>query len=474
MTKELVYKSVGELAPLLEAKQLSPVEVTEAVISQIEQYNDLLNAYLRIDAEEARLAAKMAETEIMRGEYRGKLHGIPVGLKDIFYIKDKVVTMGSKIHQNFTPAYHATVIDKLVNAGMVYTGSLNMHEYAWGGTNDNPHFGPCRNPWDPEKIPGGSSGGSAAAVIAGLCIASLGTDTGGSVRIPAAACGMVGLKPTHGRVSKYGVFPLAWSLDHVGPMTKTAEDAAILLEYIAGYDANDPTTSQQPIPSYSDALAKDIKGMVIGVEEEFLKDLQPGVEQLFHKALKTLKSLGAEIKPIQIPSLQNAHYAEMITVLAEASAIHHHNIKTRPEDFGKDVRISLQLGELPSAVEYVQAQQIRHRMKKEFQEAFKSVDAIIAPTLPFTAPTIGQEISLLNNKELRVADELIRLQSPANLTGLPSISVPCGLSDGMPVGIQFYGNAFNEQIILNIAHVFESTNPMQNKKPQLAGVIENV
>lgn len=475
MTKQLAEKSIGELAPLLESKEVSPVEVTEAVLKQVETYNEQTNAYIRVDAEDAQTSAKIAESEIMKGNYKGKLHGIPMALKDIFYVKDKVVTMGSKIHKDFMPSYSATVVEKLAEAGVIFTGTLNMHEYAWGGTNNNPHFGPCRNPWDLEKIPGGSSGGSGAAVAADMTIASLGTDTGGSIRIPSAVCGIVGLKPTHGRVSKHGVFPLSWSLDHAGPMTKTVTDAAILLECIAGFDPNDPTTIDKQVPSYTTGLSEDLKGMVIGVEEDFfLTNLQPGVQELFDKAIDTLKTLGAEIKPITIPSLKNAHYAEMITVLAEASAIHHTNLKKRPEDFGKDVRISLELGELPTAVEYIQAQQIRHKIKQEFQEIFKTVDTILAPTLPFTAPTIGQEITIINNQNLKVSDELIRLQSPANLTGLPSISVPCGLSENMPVGIQFIGNAFDEQMIIKAAYAFECTKPMEDRKPELVGVVERV
>lgn len=475
MTKQLAEKSIGELAPLLESKEVSPVEVTEAVLKQVETYNGQINAYIRVDAEDAQTSAKIAESEIMKGNYKGKLHGIPMALKDIFYVKDKVVTMGSKIHKDFMPTYSATVVEKLAAAGVIFTGTLNMHEYAWGGTNNNPHFGPCRNPWDLEKIPGGSSGGSGAAVAADMTIASLGTDTGGSIRIPSAVCGIVGLKPTHGRVSKHGVFPLSWSLDHAGPMTKTVTDAAILLECIAGFDVNDPTTIDKPVSSYTTGLSENLKGMIIGVEEDFfLTNLQPDVQELFNKAIKTLKSLGAEIKPITIPSLKNAHYAEMITVLAEASAIHHTNFKKRPEDFGKDVRLSLELGELPSAVEYIQAQQIRHKIKQEFQEIFKTVDTILAPTLPFTAPKIGQEITIINNQNLKVSDELIRLQSPANLTGLPSISVPCGLSENMPVGIQFIGDAFDEHVIIKAAYAFECTNSMEGRKPLLDGVVERV
>lgn len=468
MSNTLATKTIAELAPLLETKQVSPVEVTEAILERVEQLDEYINAHIRVDGDEAREAAKQAEQEIAAGRYKGKLHGIPMALKDIFYEKGKVVTMGSKVHQHFVPNHDATVVEKLKKAGVILTGSLNMHEYAWGGTTNNPHFGPTRNPWNRDHIPGGSSGGSGAALAADLTIASLGTDTAGSVRIPASACGVVGLKPTHGRVSKYGVFPLAWSLDHVGPMTKTVEDAAIILEAITGYDPKDPTSINQPIEPYSSAKPDHLKGVVIGIEKDyFLHLVQPEVEKIFHQAIETLKILGAEIKPIKIHSLKHTFFAELITIMAESAAIHHKNLKERPEDFGDDVRLNLETGELLTAVDYVQAQQIRQQMKQEFREIFQTVDAIVAPTLPFTAPEIGQQTIVIQGQELSVDAELIRFTSPANLTGFPSISIPAGLGNHLPVNIQFFGDAFAERKIIQVAHAFEQTNPLQGKKPEL-------
>ncbi|OLO42459.1 glutaminyl-tRNA synthase (glutamine-hydrolyzing) subunit A [Alkalihalophilus pseudofirmus] len=453
---ELAKKTIAELAPLVESKELSPVEITEAVIKRTKEYNPTINAYIDINEETALEAAKAAETEISNGNYKGVLHGIPLALKDILNFKGETVTYGSKIHKDFVPDFDATVVAKLKEAGSVFTGKLNMHEYAWGATTDNPHFGACRNPWDLQRNPMGSSGGSGAAVAADMTIASLGTDTGGSIRMPAAACGIIGLKPTHGRVSKYGCFPLSWSLDHIGPMTKTVEDAAILLEYIAGYDEKDPTTIEKPIEAYSNYLTGDIKGKVIGIiEDYFFQDIDNGIEKTVRDGIKQLESMGATVEVIKVRSLKYAMYAEYITILAESSTIHARNIQTRPNDFGEDVRLNLKLGMVPSGVDYLQAQQIRRMIDMEFLKAFEKVDVIIGPSLPVAPPTIG----------IDTTSQGVRLSCPANLTGLPSISVPCGISEGLPVGMQIIGPAFKEAEILNFAYALEKTNPLNGIRP---------
>jgi aspartyl-tRNA(Asn)/glutamyl-tRNA(Gln) amidotransferase subunit A len=468
MNKELASKSIGELSPLIREKQISSVEVTEAILDRVEKYNPQVNAYIKVNADQAMESAKQAESEIMKGHYRGALHGIPMALKDIFYVKGEVATMGSKIHKDFIADYDATVVSKLKEAGVIFTGTLNMHEYAFGVTNNNPHFGPCRNPWNLETIPGGSSGGSGAAVAANMTIASLGTDTGGSIRIPASLCGIVGLKPTHGRVSKYGVFPLSWSLDHAGPMTKTVTDAAIIMEAIAGYDKNDPTTIDVPKVLYTDYLSEDIKGLVIGIDEDYyFKNVDPEVEKLVRDGIETLKTMGAIVKTVSIPSIYHTYYSMMMTCFGEAGAIHLNNLKKRPQDFGGDVRLSLELGAIPSAVDYVHAQQLRLKIINDFAEAYKSVDVIVTPTLPFTAPLIGQNSVMLNGVESGVFDQLPRLTSPTNLTGLPSISVPCGFSKGMPVGMQIIGKAFQEEMILKVAYAYERSNTLSSLKPLL-------
>lgn len=376
--------------------------------------------------------------------------------------------MSSKIHKDFVSDYDATVIKKLREAGVIFTGKVSMHEYAWGITNNNPHYGAVKNPWNLEKIPGGSSGGSGAAVAVGSSVASLGTDTAGSIRIPSSACGIVGLKQTHGLVSKYGVYPLAWSLDHVGPMTKTVKDAAGLLQIIAGYDANDPTSVKVPVDDYVGKTTGDVKDLVIGVNEDyFFNEVDDDIEKLVRAAIDKLVEQGAKVKEVKIPALKYAEWAELVTSLSEASAIHHSDMLTRPDDFGHDIRMLFELGELPSAVDYLQAQQVRRQLKQDFQAAFNEVDILMMPTLPVLPNDIGDDWADLNGEKVDLIDNIIRFTGPGNLTGLPALSVPCGFSKGLPVGLQFMGPAFGEAAILNAGYAFEQTNPLEGKTPDL-------
>src|SRR5690625_767752 len=467
LSKELISKSVEELAPLIENKTISPVELTKAVLDQPETNSAQINAYINISRQDAETSAKKAEEEIANGKYRGMYHGIPMSIKDNIYFKDEVTTMASKIHENFVSDYDATVVKKLRDAGVIFTGKLNMHEYAWGITNNNPHYGACRNPWDLEKIPGGSSGGSGAAVAADMSVASLGTDTAGSIRIPSSACGIVGLKPTHGRVSKYGCYPLAWSLDHIGPMTKTVKDAAGLMNVIGGYDKNDPTSVDVPVDNYTN-LNGDVKDLVIGVNEDyFFNQVDSDIEKLVRQSVQSLVDQGAKVEEVKIPSLQYAEWAELVTSLSEASAIHHTDLLKRPDDFGHDIRLLFELGELPSAVDYLQAQQVRRQLKQDFAKAFEKVDVLISPTLPVIPPSIGEDFADLNGKKVDLIDSIIRFTGPGNLTGLPALSIPCGTKGNMPVGLQIMGPVFSEKAILNAGYALEKTNPLEGKKPGL-------
>ena len=474
MSEVWAKKTISELAPLLQKREISPVEVTMSVFDRVQKLNDSINAYISINNEEKVLEkAKKAEKEIVVGNYRGPLHGIPLALKDILYFKGETVTMGSKIHENFTPDFDATVVAKLKEAGSLFTGKLNMHEYAYGGTTNNPHFGPCRNPWNIGRIPGGSSGGSGAAVAADMTIASLGTDTAGSIRIPASICGIVGLKPTHGLVSKYGCFPLSWSLDHIGPMTKTVQDAAILLQAITGYDEKDATSVASSPANYVMSLTGDIKGKVIGIEEDFFFNMiDHEVDSLVKKGIRQLEDLGARIELVKIPSLKFAEFAEYMTFMSESALIHQNNFNQRPEDFGEDVRQSLRMANNPTAIDYLQAQQIRRRLAKEFTLMFEQVDVLIAPTLPVIASVIGEESVFINGQECSQTETLIRLTSPANLVGIPSISIPAGFSKGLPVGMQIMGPAFSEKLIMNFAFAFEQTNPLKGLKPVIGELVK--
>lgn len=465
-SNELISKSVIDIAGLIRNQEVSPVEVTNSLLEHIKSLDGQINSYISVTEEQALTEAKKAETEIVNGNYRGVFHGIPLAVKDILYVENEVTTMASKIHSDFVPPQDATVIAHLRAAGAVLTGKLNMHEYAWGIDSNNRHFGAVHNPWNTDKIPGGSSGGSGAAVAADLSFASLGTDTAGSIRIPSAACGIVGLKPTHGRVSKFGCYPLAWTLDHIGPMTKTVADAAAMLQVIAGFDSQDPTAINTPTSDYTGALTGNVKGLVIGVNEDyFFNKVDSEVERLIRVQIDNLVDQGAQLKTVKIPALRYAEWAEYATSLSEASTIHHQDLVNRPDDFGADIRFLFELGELFSSVDYLQAQQVRRQLKREFNEALNEVDAIIAPTLPVMAPTIGDSKADLNGQKVDLVDNFIRFTGPSNLTGLPALSVPAGLNNGLPVGLQVIGRAFEEGTVLNIGQAVERSQPMGSNRP---------
>lgn len=468
LAKELLTKSVTELGALIKAKEVSPVDVTAELLDHAKALNPEVNAYISF-REEAMADAKTAEAEIAAGNYRGPFHGVPLAIKDNIYVGGEVSTMASKIHRDFVSKDDASVIARLREAGAVLTGKLNMHEYAWGIDNNSPHFGAVRNPWDPAKVPGGSSGGSGAAVASNMTFATLGTDTAGSIRIPSAACGIVGLKPTHGRVSKYGCFPLAWTLDHIGPMTKTVADAAAMLEIIAGFDPRDPTCVDTPTSNYTAALTGDVKGLVIGVEEDYyFKDVDTEIERLVRAQIDALVAQGAKLKKVKIPTLKYSEWTELATSLSEASAIHHQDLVNRPDDFGADIRFLFELGELFSSVDYLQAQQIRRQLKDDFRAAFNEVDVLIAPTLPVMAPNIGDSEADLNGSKVDLIDNFIRFTGPSNLTGLPAMSVPVGFNGDLPVGLQIVGRAFDEGTVLNVGSAIEAGAPMGTRTPVLA------
>jgi len=456
LNKELLLKSAEELAALIETKTISPVELTKAVLDHAEEKNPAINAYLHFSRKNAEKVAEDAEKEILHGNYRGMYHGIPMALKDNLNVKNEITTMGSEIHKDFVPAEDATVVKKLKEAGAILTGKLNMHEYAWGITTNNPHYGATKNPWNVDKIPGGSSGGSAAAIAADMSVASLGTDTAGSIRMPAAACGIVGLKPTYGRVSNYGAFPLAWSLDHTGPMTKTVKDAAGLLEIIAGPDKNDLMTADVPVEKYTEQLTGDVKDLVIGVNEEyFFNQVDSDIERIVRESIQQLVNQGAKVKEVSIPTLKDNLQMQMVTNLSESTAVHHKRLKERPNAFGSDIPNFYETDGLPSVVDYLHVQQARKQLKQEFQQAFEKVDVLIAPTLPIMPPNIGEAFADLNGEKVELVSNIIRLTSPGNLTGLPALTVPYGFKDNMPVGVQVMGPAFSEGMVLNTGYAIE-------------------
>jgi aspartyl-tRNA(Asn)/glutamyl-tRNA(Gln) amidotransferase subunit A len=465
MSADLAALAVHELAPKLESREVSPVDVTEAVLENVARYDDTLRAYIDVYRDDALASARRAEAEIAGGRYRGPLHGVPLGIKDNIYFADRVTTMGSKIHGDFVSRHNATVVDRLAEAGAVFLGKLNMHEYALGGTTDNRYYGTCRNPWALDKSPGGSSGGSGAAVAANMATAALGSDTSGSIRIPSTFCGVVGLKPTYGRISRFGVFPEAWTLDHVGPMTRSVKDAAILLDAMSGYDPRDPGSLNRPSTDTASSLRESCEGLTIGVVEHFyFNDVDDEIAGTVRDAIDLLRQRGAKVRTISIPGLQDAEYALTIIDTCETSTVHRANLRDRAEDYSDDVRMLLECGELPSAVDYLEAQQIRRHMRAEVQEAFDEVDVLAGPTLPIRTPTIGEATAKLNGRDVDALENLIRLVGPASLLGLPTLSVPCGLVDGLPVGMQLVGPATGEQVVLDVGNALESTSPLGDSR----------
>jgi len=470
---EIAELSVTSAAGLIHRKELSPVELVRAVLDRIDAYGKRINAYIALHAEEAIQAARRAEDALVHRHPLGPLHGVPLAVKDLFFEAGLPTTAGSRVLQDFVPREDATVIRRLREAGAVLLGRLNLHELAYGVTNENPHFGPVRNPWNLSRIAGGSSGGSAAAVAASLCLASLGTDTGGSIRIPAACCGVVGLKPTYGRVSRHGVLPLAWSLDHVGPITKSVEDAALLLQVMAGLDPRDPTASPVPVPAYSRMLGGDLEGVRVGVPTGFFTDpveIDPAVLAAVQAAIHVMESVGASIMEVSMPFLRHAPAVQFFTLATEASANHGWLLRTRGRELGLDVRRRLELGEFIAAPQYVRSQQVRRRLVREFADVFRHADLLVTPTLPVVAPPLGAETVAIQGVQKRLQPTLTRFTSPLNLTGLPAISVPCGSEvDGLPVGLQMVGRPFDEATLLRAAHAYEEASRVHTRRPPLTG-----
>jgi aspartyl-tRNA(Asn)/glutamyl-tRNA(Gln) amidotransferase subunit A len=469
-TAEVCFLPVQELARLMAGRQLSPFEVTRAYLERIQQVDAGLRAYITVDAEQALSEARAAEQALARDGAEGSLHGVPLAIKDNIATRGLRTTAGSKVLGTWVPDTDAPVVQRLRTAGAIVLGKTNMHEFAYGGTCTNVHYGAVRNPWNREHVPGGSSGGSAVAVAAGLCAAALGTDTAGSVRLPACQCGIVGIKATYGRASIRGVIPLAWSLDHVGPMTRTVEDAALLLNAIAGWTPTDPTTNRAPAPDFLEGIGGGIRGMRLGVPRAYFFDgLQRDVEAAIHRALEELRGLGASLVDLEWPDARLSNTVTWTIILAEASAYHRGWIRSRPDDYGPDVRINLEQGEFLPATDYVQAQRVRSVLQRQVAALLEGVDALATPMLAITAPKVGETTVEVGGKVKEINPVFIRLADPFNVTGLPAISVPCGFgTDGLPIGLQLVGRPFAEQTVLRVAHAYEQQTDWHRRRPVLA------
>jgi aspartyl-tRNA(Asn)/glutamyl-tRNA(Gln) amidotransferase subunit A len=459
---ELVFTSIAELAPRLAARDISPVEVTEMVLARIAQHDAQLRSFITVMADSARHAARAAEAAIQAGNYLGPLHGIPIAVKDLYATRGVRTTFGSPLFADWIPDYDAAAVERLKRAGAVIVGKANLHELAFGTTSANPYYGAVCNPWNLQCHPGGSSGGSAAAVAAGLAYGALGSDTGASIRQPAACCGIVGLKPTYGRVSKFGALPLSWSMDHAGPMTRTVTDAAVMLQVLAGDDSRDPGCVSRPVPDYTAQLDSGIRGKKIGVAREFFfADCDSDVVSAVEAALEVFRDLGATVANITLPDMQAARAAGTVILFAEAAAYHAADLRQRPSAFSDEVRALLEMGGFYTAVQYVQAQRLRRQLTAETRRALAAYDAMVMPTSPVPATPITPDPR--GHSALRPRNTL-----PFDLISLPAISVPCGYtSAGLPVGLQIVGKAFDEAGVLRVARAYERATTWHNRHPTL-------
>jgi aspartyl-tRNA(Asn)/glutamyl-tRNA(Gln) amidotransferase subunit A len=454
-------ETIVELVPRLRRKEVSPVELTRDCLDRIEKLNPALNAFITVTADSALAAAREAESEISHGQWRGPLHGIPVALKDLIDTAGTRTTAASGLYQNRVPAEDAEVVRRLRQAGAVILGKNNLHEFAYGGSSLVSFFGDVHNPWDAAHIAGGSSGGSAAAVAAGLCYAAIGTDTAGSIREPAALCACVGIKPTYGRVSARGVIPLSWSLDHVGPLAATVGDVAAVLQAIAGYDRLDVGSVDIPVSDYVSGLCDSTKVLRVGVPRTyFLDEVDDEVRAAFEQALVVIRMLVASVRDVQIEVTPNR-----TVQAAESYAYHTENVAKTPELYQPETLRRIRTGEQISAAEYIQPRRELDQERRRAHDFFADVDLLVTPTTPMPAPTIAD---LRKNPEALRPAELLLLRNtrPFNVWGLPAISVPCGFTkSGLPIGLQIAGPHWREDLVLRLAQAYESATACHKRRP---------
>ena len=459
---DLARLSLAEAAELVRRKKVSPVELTRACLARIDALNPALNAYITVTAESALAQARDAEAEVQRGKWRGPLHGIPIGLKDLFDTAGVRTTAGSALFKDRVPAQDAEVVRRLKTAGAVLVGKQNMHEFAYGATSVVSHFGAVRNPWNVNYMAGGSSGGSAAAVAAALCYGALGSDTGGSIRGPAACCGIVGIKPTYGLVSTRGVIPLSWSRDHVGPLTRTVADAAILLEAIAGHDPEETTSAQIELARYSSTLRARPSSLRVGVcRAFFFDDLHADVEAAIKEAVAVVGKLTAGARDVTIPVSMNRSVTD-----GEAYTYHAESLAKTPESYQPFTRGRLRAAGEVTTIAYVEGRRELVQLRHDARKLFASVDVLVTPTAPIPARTIADAATDDPLKVPRPPD--LRNLAPFNINGLPSISVPCGFTQaGLPIGLQITGPAGGETVVFQLAHAFEQATEWHTRRPPI-------
>jgi aspartyl-tRNA(Asn)/glutamyl-tRNA(Gln) amidotransferase subunit A len=470
MTAEPALLSLIEVAKAISQKRFSSREVTQSCLDRIAKWQPHLNAFMAVEGEAALTAADRADAEMAKGGPRGALHGVPLAHKDMYYDAGQVVTCGSKIRSHFVATTTSTALQRLKDAGTVRLGSLQMSEFAYGPTGHNSHYGPVHNPFGLDRITGGSSSGSGSAVAARLTFAALGSDTGGSVRMPAHFCGVTGLKTTYGRISRAGAMPLSQSLDTVGPLARTAEDCALLLGLMAGADPLDPTALAGPVPNFVAATREPIKGLTIGVPSAFyVDDLDPEVARILDETLAVLKREGVKIVQVELPDQRQLTAACQLVLAVEAAAFHKRWMIERPQDYGPQVLMRLQNGLAIPGVSYLEAMRWRGPALAAHLAAVAGVDAVIAPVAPVAAPTIA-ESDVGNSPDAEaVIQRLTRFTRPINYLGLPSLSTPSGFTrDGLPVGLQVIGRSFDEAMLLRIGAAFQRVTDFHDKVPKSA------
>lgn len=461
MQDDLPFLSIREAADLLRTRRLSPVELTRAVLDRIDRLNPRLNAYITVTHEWAMELARAAEREIMTGNYGGPLHGIPIGLKDLYDTAGVLTTAGSKVLGDNVPAEHATVVTKLLEAGAVIVGKQNMHEFASGFSNINPHFGTAQNPWKLGHISGGSSGGTANSVAAGLCLGGMGSDTAGSIRVPSAFCSLTGLKPTYGRVSLKGVIPLSWSLDHAGPMAHSAEDCALMLNVIAGYDPADDFSVNVPTEDYA---AGAYRGLRVGIIQDFMEDtrLNSEVGTVVQRAIEVLHDQGAVLTEVRLPGLDEIRSAARTILFAESAAYHAPLIERRATGYAPELLERLSTRTTAPAVPLANAYRLHIAAIRSFGRLMKGYDAIVGPTVPFTAPRIEELPAGRDVPSVGIFTQIF------NFTGLPALSVPCGFDNqGLPVGMMIVGGRWDERTVLRLGHAYQQATDWHHRRPPL-------
>jgi aspartyl-tRNA(Asn)/glutamyl-tRNA(Gln) amidotransferase subunit A len=458
-----------ELARMIASKAVSPVEVVRAHLDRIATLDPGLRSFITVCADAALDAARTAEAALMAGRPVGPLHGVPYALKDLYDTAGVRTTGGSRIFADRVPTADATVVRRLAEAGAIVLGKLNMVEFAYGPEGLNAHYGHARNPWDAatHRMAGGSSSGSGVAVAAGLAPGALGSDTGGSIRIPASLCGITGLKPTYGRVSRAGVLPLAWSMDHVGPMTRTVADSALMLGAMAGYDPADPSTSVLPVPNYVAALTGDVKGLRVGLlRSAFLDGAAPAVRAAVEAAAATLAAAGAVVDEVKLERVGLAAAGSLAVVGVEALAYHAELLRTRAAEYDPDVARRLRVSAFIGGVHYVRAQQVRALVRDEVDAVLARRDVLLAPSTPIVAPALDERQAMLGDGPADVRTALLRFTRPFNFSGHPACAVPCGFTEGgLPIGMQLVGRPFDEATVLRAADAFQRLTDFHTRRP---------